>query len=104
MTISRSKPLPRWTIARAKERFSELVRAAQRSPQVIYNRDRAVAVIVDGETFRGLAAAQARSVSRTLEDAFTELRVPADDAQAIGVAERTTRPNPFADVLDELPR
>src|SRR6185503_15304990 len=86
----------RWTVARARSRFSELLRAAGRSPQVVYNRDRIVAVIVAPETFRELAEAGRRS----LGDAFAELRAFDTDADpSLMVAERTTRPNPFADVL-----
>ena len=38
-----------WTIARSKQHFSELVRACQREPQLIYNRSRLVAALVEPE-------------------------------------------------------
>jgi hypothetical protein len=101
MVTKARKPRARWTIARARGGFSELLRAAGRSPQVVYNRDRVVAVVVDPETFRRLAEAGQRS----LGDAFAELRSVGSGADSsLIVAERTTRPDEFADVLDELAR
>jgi prevent-host-death family protein len=99
------KTSPRWTIARAKQRFSELLRAAQRAPQAVYNRDRLVAVVVDAADFRVMAEARQKAARRSVGDAFAELRaICAQDDYILEVPERTTRANAFADILDELPR
>lgn len=38
-----------WNIAQAKQRFSEIVRRAAEGPQLIYNRKRLVAAVIDAE-------------------------------------------------------
>ena len=40
-----------WNIANAKQQFSEVVRLSAQEPQAIYSHKRAVAVIVNPETF-----------------------------------------------------
>ena len=40
----------RWKIGEAKQRFSEVVRRAATEPQLICNRDRVVAAVVDAES------------------------------------------------------
>jgi antitoxin (DNA-binding transcriptional repressor) of toxin-antitoxin stability system len=40
-----------WNIAQAKQQFSELVRLCAEEPQAIYNRDRAVATLVNASEF-----------------------------------------------------
>src|SRR5688572_11607958 len=41
-----------WKIAEAKQRFSELVKAAEDEPQWIYNRDKLVAAMVPADTLK----------------------------------------------------
>ena len=36
-----------WSIAQAKQRFSELLRQAAEAPQLIFNRERMVAAVID---------------------------------------------------------
>jgi prevent-host-death family protein len=94
----------RWRVAEAKEKFSEVLRAAGGEPQEILNRDRLVAVIVDPETFREFEAWRHRRKERTLGDAFAELRqLMRDEDYEFEIPPRRDRPNAFLEVLDELP-
>ncbi len=45
-----------WNIAEAKQNLSDVVRHAASEPQLICNRGREVAVLVDADTFRAFQA------------------------------------------------
>lgn len=45
-----------WNIADAKQKFSELIQAAENEPQWIYNRDRLVAAVVPAEALQEFLA------------------------------------------------
>jgi antitoxin (DNA-binding transcriptional repressor) of toxin-antitoxin stability system len=95
----------RWKIAKAKQDFSELVKAAEAEPQWIYNRDRLVAAVVPGETLKEFLAWRQRNEQRTLADAFAELRsLCGEEEYTLDLPPRQERPNPFPDALDELSR
>ena len=47
-----------WQVQEAKQRLSELLRAAETEPQVISRRGEDVAVVVDIATYRSLAGVQ----------------------------------------------
>lgn len=87
-----------WGIAEAKQRFSEVVRAAQEEPQMIYNRDRLVAAVVGGEVLPGFLSWHETRSERSLADAFTELRrLAAEEDFELVVPPRRDRANPFSD-------
>ncbi len=91
-----------WTVAQARQRFSELLREAAETPQIITNRDRPVAAVVDGETFREFQEWRARKRT-SLAECFRELRkICQEEDYEFAFTERTNRPNPFPEVLDEL--
>lgn len=91
-----------WSIAEAKQRFSEVVRRTAEEPQLIYNRDRLVAVVVQPEAFRGYEAWRKERERRTIGEAFAELRaICAEEGYEFELPAREDRPNPFAEVLDE---
>jgi prevent-host-death family protein len=64
----------RWKIGQAKQRFSEVVRRAAKEPQLICNRDRVVAAVVDARSAEDLRAMRDRESQRSLADAFDGLR------------------------------
>jgi hypothetical protein len=87
-----------WSIAEAKQRFSEVVRRSAEEPQFIYNRDRLVAVMVQPEAFRGYEAWREERDRRTVGEAFAELRaICAEEGYELQLAPREDRPNPFAE-------
>ncbi|HVS00706.1 MAG TPA: type II toxin-antitoxin system Phd/YefM family antitoxin [Thermoanaerobaculia bacterium] len=94
-----------WKIAEAKQRFSELVKAAEDEPQWIYNRDKLVAAMVPAETLKEFLDWRHEKEGRTLGDAFAELRrICEEEDYTLDIPARQERPNPFADALDELSR
>ena len=82
-----------WKIADAKQRFSEVLRRAEREPQVIQNRDRVVAVVMSPS-----AAKQAlNGAAPSMRDALADLRRVCSEADyALEVPERATRDVPVS--------
>lgn len=90
----------RWKVGEAKRHFSQLIRDAEEIPQIILNRDRVVAAVVDPGTFEAFEAWRAETQRTTIADAFDELRrICAEESYTLEPATRTDRPNPFADAL-----
>ena len=91
-----------WKIAEAKQRFSEVVRRSAEEPQLIYNRDQLVAVVMQPEAFRRYEQWKEQRERRTIADAFAELRAICDEeGYVLELPDREDRPNPFAETLDE---
>lgn len=94
----------RWKIGQAKQRFSEVIRRAAKEPQLICNRDRVVAAVIDARSADRLRAVRERESQRSLADAFDELRVILGrERLALKVPARRNRRNVLADGLDDLP-
>ena len=94
-----------WKIAEAKQNFSELVKAAEREPQWIYNRDKLVAAMVPAKALKEFLGWRRRKEERTLAEAFEELRrICAEEDYTLEIPPRQERPNPFPDALDEISR
>jgi prevent-host-death family protein len=92
-----------WKIAEAKQKFSELLRAAEEEPQWIYNRERLVAAVVPAETLQEFLEWRTRRERPSLADAFEELRrILRDEDYALEIPERRDRPNPFAGGGDDV--
>ena len=77
-----------WKVGEAKQRFSEVLRRAEREPQVIQNRDRVVAVV--------MSAAEARErrlkVAPSMREALADLRrICAETDYALEVPPRVNR-------------
>jgi len=81
-----------WQVQEAKQRLSEVLRAAERNPQVITRHGRDVAVVIDIATYRRLAG-----VEVDLRD-FLRHGPPLDDLELT----RDDAPAPIVD-LDERP-
>ena len=92
-----------WKIAQAKQRLSELLRAANEEPQLVYNRQRLVAAVVDGETFEAFRRWYQGARQRSIGDAFAELRMicAEEDDWELPTSERRDRVNPFTEALDD---
>jgi antitoxin (DNA-binding transcriptional repressor) of toxin-antitoxin stability system len=87
-----------WKIAEAKQRFSEVVKAAEGEPQFIFNRDRLVAAVVEPEVFQEFLVWQREGERRTLADSFAELRkICAEENYTLEIPAREDRPNIFVD-------
>jgi prevent-host-death family protein len=94
-----------WKIAEAKQKFSELVKAAEDEPQWIYNRDKLVAALVPAEALKEFMDWRRQKAERTLAKAFEELRrICEEEDYSLEIPPRQERPNPFPDALDEISR
>lgn len=92
-----------WKIGEAKQRFSEVVRAAEDEPQKIYNRDRLVAAVVGPGEIKDFLAWRERRRKGSLADSIRELsRICAEEGYTLEIPsrEQEERPNPFAEDLD----
>ena len=63
-----------WTIANARKKFSEVIRAASDEPQAIYNRDTLVAGVVDAKLLKAFLAWLENEGKPSIAEAFEELR------------------------------
>jgi prevent-host-death family protein len=96
--------MAQWKVARAKQRFSEVLRAARDEPQEILNRDRLVAAVVDGESYRAFQAWRDHQ-RKPLAEAFAELRrICAEGRYRLDVGGRRDRRNPLPRVLANTAR
>jgi PHD/YefM family antitoxin component YafN of YafNO toxin-antitoxin module len=95
----------KWTIARARQRFSELLRKTEAEPQAIYNRDRLVAAVISPGSFGEYSAWRERTRRRSIADAFDDLRrILAEEEYQLEIPPREDRRNEITEVLDELRR
>lgn len=88
-----------WSIANAKQQFSEVVRLTAEEPQAIYNRDKPVAVMVSADEYEEFKQWKAERQRPTLTQLFDEIRaiLAAEGEDGIQIPPRTDRPNPFDD-------
>jgi hypothetical protein len=97
--------LMRWKIGQAKQRFSEAVRRAAMEPQLICNRERVVAAVIDAGAAERLQAMRARESQRSIADAFEEFReLVKRERYVVKIPSRRSRRDAFADALDHLSR
>jgi prevent-host-death family protein len=101
-----------WNIAQAKQHFSEVVKQAAEEPQLIYNRNQPVAVVIDAKEFARFEEwKKAQEKPRTLAEDFAELRELLKEEgfeDGLEIPPRVDRPNAFVEMLEEeygeLPR
>ena len=87
----------RWKIGQAKQRFSEVIRRAASEPQIICNRERAVAAVIDVDSAARLSTILEREGRRTIAEAFDAFReLAARERYSFKVPPRKNRRNPFA--------
>lgn len=92
MTMSRSR---RWSIAAAKAELSNVVRRAQREPQVLEKRGEPVAVVVGIDEYNRTCE---REVAKARWQAFldrSDAMTAAGEGFVLEISPRTSRPNPF---------
>ena len=91
-----------WKIALAKQHLSEVLRRAAREPQVIMNRDRAVAAVVGAQEFEEFLKWKSQQAKRTVAESLAELRqICADENYTLEIPARADRDNPL---LRDAPR
>jgi prevent-host-death family protein len=91
-----------WNIADAKQRFSELVKQAVAEPQLIYNRKRLVAAVIDADEYQAFKAWSEQRAARSLADEMAELReLMQEEDYELPLPPRSTRPNTFTGACDD---
>jgi len=92
-----------WKVAEAKQQFSDVVRRAASKPQLIYNRDRLVAAVVDPQTFLAFQEWQQSSRQQSLSEAFQTLRdIAKEERYKLSTGRRRNRRNPLIGVLEDV--
>lgn len=92
-----------WRVAEAKQHFSEVIKATADEPQLIYNRNRLVAAVVNADLFKAFEAWRDQQQRSTLADAFSELQqLCQDEAYTLEIPARQNRENAFIKVLDDV--
>jgi prevent-host-death family protein len=87
-----------WSIVAARREFAALIRAAEERPQLIKNRNRLVAVVVDPAEYVRFEEWRSGAGGRSVADAFDELRsICREESYELLIPDRADRPNPFVD-------
>ena len=87
-----------WNVADARRRFADLIRAVEKRPQLIKNRNRVVAVVVDPDEYVRFEEWRSGTRGRSVAEAFDELRsICREESYELLIPERVDRPNPFVD-------
>ncbi len=94
-----------WKVAQAKQKLSQVLKAATEEPQKIYNRQRLVAAVVDGETFEEFSRWSERSKQTSIGEEFANLRTicAEEGGWELPELDRKDRPNAFAETLTDEP-
>lgn len=94
----------KWSTAEARGNLSKLLHAADEEPQIITNRGRPVAVVVDAEEYEAFRRWRESRPSATLADTLDDLaRVCEEDGFSLAVPPRRDRPSGFAEGTDGQP-
>lgn len=93
-----------WNIAKAKQDFSEVVRAASTEPQRVFNRDRLVAVVVSADEFEIFAAWRRREAGSFGSTMAALRRICQEEDYSLELPLRSDRANPFAEGFHDVPR
>lgn len=93
-----------WSVAEAKQRLSELLRAVRKSPQVILNRGEPVAAVIDSGEFEQFRAWRESREQRSVARVFEDLRAIAQSENySFEVPARRDRPSGWIDSDAVLP-
>ncbi len=91
----------KWSIAKARQRLSELIKSSEQMPQPIFKRGKLVAAVVDAQTFEEFN--QWRQKQKRLGDAFKELRrIEEEEGYELVSPSRIDRENSFVRSLNGL--
>ncbi len=93
-----------WNVAQAKQKLSEVLRGASEEPQLIFNREKLVAAVVDSATFKEFRKWKQESDRKSIGEEFAELRaICAEEGEwELPVPVREDRRNPFAEALEDV--
>ncbi|MCL1472952.1 prevent-host-death protein [Argonema antarcticum] len=86
-----------WKLDEAQQKLRELIDAIANEPQLIFEQDKLVAVIVEPTVFEEFLAWHQQQKPDSIADAFVELRqLCAEEDYILETPTRCDRDNPFA--------
>lgn len=92
----------KWKISEAKARLSEVVSHCVEEPQVLYNRKKPVAALVDMEEYEAFLEYKKSKKKKTLAEWFDELEeINKHEPEMDELPPRTSRPVPYFDDLED---
>lgn len=91
-----------WKISEAKARLSEVVSACVDEPQVLYNRKKPVAALIDMDEYEAFLEYKQSKQKPTMRELLDELReINQTEPEMEALPPRTSRPVPHFEDLDE---
>ena len=91
-----------WKISEAKARLSEVVSDCVEEPQVLYNRKKPVAALIDMEEYEQFLEYKQSMKKKTMAELFEELRkINEVEPEMDELPPRTSRPVPYFEDLDD---
>jgi hypothetical protein len=85
-----------WKIAEAKQRFSELILSTLKEPQLIYNCDHLVAVVIEPKSYAEFLAWRERQSPTSIAEALQELqKLCLEEDYTLTILPRQDRSNAF---------
>ncbi|HAY99182.1 MAG TPA: hypothetical protein DCY38_00105 [Opitutae bacterium] len=91
-----------WKISEAKARLSEVVSHCVEEPQVLYNRKKPVAALIDMEEYEQFLEYKQSKKKKTMAELFEELRkINEVEPEMDELPPRTSRPVPYFEDLDD---
>ncbi|NEQ35002.1 MAG: prevent-host-death protein [Okeania sp. SIO3I5] len=92
-----------WEIHEAQQNLSDLIKATNQKPQMIYEQEKLVAAIISPQTFQEFLAWQKQRQKPSLADTFAELRsLCTEEDYVLEIPTRQNRPNPFSDDFENV--
>lgn len=87
-----------WKIAEAEHKFSELIRSTIKEPQLIYNSDRLVAVVIEPEVYKEFLSWRERQSQSNMAEELKELqKLCVEDNYTLFVPSRQNRSEVFTE-------
>lgn len=87
-----------WKISEAKARLSEVVSHCAEEPQVLYNRKKPVAALIDMEEYEAFLEFKKSKKKKTMRELLDELQVINQvEPEMDELPPRTSRPVPYFD-------
>ena len=90
-----------WTVTDVKDRFAEIMRASLQEPQVVYDQNKPVSVVVDVNLFNQLMNLRARQARPTIAALLDELHeIHKSEPVEIEAPIRQDRPNAMLEIAE----
>ena len=91
-----------WKISEAKARLSEVVSHCAEEPQVLYNRKKPVAALIDMEEYEAFLEFKKSKKKKTMRELLDELQVINQvEPEMDELPPRTSRPVPYFDEMED---